>query len=278
MKDGSRDRRGSHSRVLVAIWTMELASKFGCNSEEFGLLISLEKMRSLDLEDAKETLEEVASRFTCAMFENPQAVLSGARHMLGVEACIKLFEQFKSYEGLYFFLGSYLRSRYVAMSAHISVSLSIGSPCQFSLLGMSMLLNDMVGQASDQCVSYQHQEVSSIKKLNWSIALSYTVSSRTGLAWMDHQDHLHYWKLLDEILRANYTSNQQEELELELPQIEILNERVQKKLLNEDKNVDATIVSFGKTSLSYVAVDIGFVGRGGCSLWLHVARATQGRM
>ncbi|GJT65874.1 global transcription factor group B1 [Tanacetum coccineum] len=58
MKDGSRDRRGSHNRVLVAIWTMELASKFGCNSEEFRLLISLEKMRSLDPEDAKETLEE----------------------------------------------------------------------------------------------------------------------------------------------------------------------------------------------------------------------------
>ena len=32
---------------------------------------------------------------------------------LGVDACIKLFEQFKSYEGLYFFLGSYLSSRYM---------------------------------------------------------------------------------------------------------------------------------------------------------------------
>uniref|UniRef100_A0A2P2MW78 Clathrin heavy chain 1-like n=1 Tax=Rhizophora mucronata TaxID=61149 RepID=A0A2P2MW78_RHIMU len=32
---------------------------------------------------------------------------------LGVESCIKLFEQFKSYEGLYFFLGSYLSSRYL---------------------------------------------------------------------------------------------------------------------------------------------------------------------
>lgn len=31
---------------------------------------------------------------------------------LGVNACVKLFEQFKSYEGLYFFLGSYLSSRY----------------------------------------------------------------------------------------------------------------------------------------------------------------------
>ncbi|KAG9457849.1 hypothetical protein H6P81_002357 [Aristolochia fimbriata] len=30
---------------------------------------------------------------------------------LGVDACIRLFEQFKSYEGLYFFLGRYLSSR-----------------------------------------------------------------------------------------------------------------------------------------------------------------------
>lgn len=29
---------------------------------------------------------------------------------LGVDVCIKLFEQFKSYEGLYFFLGSFLSS------------------------------------------------------------------------------------------------------------------------------------------------------------------------
>nr|GEV00404.1 global transcription factor group B1 [Tanacetum cinerariifolium] len=63
----------------------EVASKFGYNSEEFGLLISLEKMRTEELEDAKETPEEVASRFTCAMFETPQAVLSGARHMAAVE-------------------------------------------------------------------------------------------------------------------------------------------------------------------------------------------------
>lgn len=30
---------------------------------------------------------------------------------LGIDSCIKLFEQFKSYEGLYFFLGSFLSSR-----------------------------------------------------------------------------------------------------------------------------------------------------------------------
>lgn len=34
---------------------------------------------------------------------------------LGADACIKLFEQFKSYEGLYFFLGSYLSSRYLLL-------------------------------------------------------------------------------------------------------------------------------------------------------------------
>ena len=35
-----------------------------------------------ELEDAKETPEEMASNFTCAMFEIPQAVLKGARHMV----------------------------------------------------------------------------------------------------------------------------------------------------------------------------------------------------
>lgn len=35
-----------------------------------------------ELEDAKETPEEMALNFVCAMFENPQAVLKGARHMV----------------------------------------------------------------------------------------------------------------------------------------------------------------------------------------------------
>lgn len=37
-----------------------------------------------ELEDAKETPEELASNFTCAMFETPQEVLKGARHMVWV--------------------------------------------------------------------------------------------------------------------------------------------------------------------------------------------------
>uniref|UniRef100_J3NAM3 Clathrin heavy chain n=2 Tax=Oryza brachyantha TaxID=4533 RepID=J3NAM3_ORYBR len=45
---------------------------------------------------------------------NLQIVVQAAKEyseQLGVDACIKLFEQFKSYEGLYFFLGAYLSSR-----------------------------------------------------------------------------------------------------------------------------------------------------------------------
>lgn len=35
-----------------------------------------------ELEDAKETPEEIAANFTCAMFETAQDVLKGARHMV----------------------------------------------------------------------------------------------------------------------------------------------------------------------------------------------------
>lgn len=41
-----------------------------------------------ELEDAKETPEELSSNFTCAMFETPQEVLKGARHMV----CVNSFE------------------------------------------------------------------------------------------------------------------------------------------------------------------------------------------
>ncbi|KAI3763632.1 hypothetical protein L2E82_13622 [Cichorium intybus] len=64
-----------------------VAVKVGYSSEEFGLLISLEQTRMEELE-VKETPEEVASRFTCAMFENPPAILRGARHMAIVEISV----------------------------------------------------------------------------------------------------------------------------------------------------------------------------------------------
>ncbi|KAI3742191.1 hypothetical protein L1987_59871 [Smallanthus sonchifolius] len=80
-----RPKRKSQYSICCKSGLWEVARKFGYSSEEFGLLISLEQMRTDELEDAKETPEEVASRFTCAMFENPQAVLRGARHMVAVE-------------------------------------------------------------------------------------------------------------------------------------------------------------------------------------------------
>ncbi|KAI7755110.1 hypothetical protein M8C21_025980, partial [Ambrosia artemisiifolia] len=80
-----RPKRKSQYSICCKSGLWEVASKFGYSSEEFGLLISLEQMRTDELEDAKETPEEVASRFTCAMFENPQAVLRGARHMAAIE-------------------------------------------------------------------------------------------------------------------------------------------------------------------------------------------------
>ncbi|CAL9209230.1 transcription elongation factor SPT6 homolog [Musa acuminata AAA Group] len=66
----------------AGLW--EVANKFGANSEQFGLLLSLEKI-SDEFEDAKETPEEIAANFTCALFETPQDVLKGARHMAAVE-------------------------------------------------------------------------------------------------------------------------------------------------------------------------------------------------
>ncbi|CAI9099411.1 OLC1v1036228C1 [Oldenlandia corymbosa var. corymbosa] len=69
----------------AGLW--EVSSKFGYSSEQFGLQISLENMRVEELEDPKETPEEMASNFTCAMFDTPQAVLKGARHMAAVEIC-----------------------------------------------------------------------------------------------------------------------------------------------------------------------------------------------
>ena len=48
-------------------------------------------------EDPKETPEDFASNFTCAMFDSPQAILKGARHMVcvleffGINALTVLF-------------------------------------------------------------------------------------------------------------------------------------------------------------------------------------------
>ncbi|KAM4079806.1 hypothetical protein ACB094_09G142800 [Castanea mollissima] len=80
-----RPKRKSLYSVCSKAGLWEVANKFGYSSEQFGLQLSLEKMRNDELEDPKETPEEMASNFTCAMFETPQAVLKGARHMAAVE-------------------------------------------------------------------------------------------------------------------------------------------------------------------------------------------------
>ncbi|XP_058203463.1 transcription elongation factor SPT6 homolog [Rhododendron vialii] len=80
-----RPKRKSQYSVCSKAGLWEVANKFGYSSEQFGLQISLEKMRMDELEDAKEAPEEMAFNFTCAMFETPQAVLKGARHMAAVE-------------------------------------------------------------------------------------------------------------------------------------------------------------------------------------------------
>ncbi|KAL1533145.1 Clathrin heavy chain [Salvia divinorum] len=84
-------------RVIVnthAIEPQALVEFFGTLSKEWALecmkdllLVNLRGNLQIIVQTAKEYCEQ-----------------------LGVEACIRLFEQFKSYEGLYFFLGSYLSS------------------------------------------------------------------------------------------------------------------------------------------------------------------------
>ncbi|KAF4388005.1 hypothetical protein G4B88_017038, partial [Cannabis sativa] len=80
-----RPKRKSLYSVCSKAGLYDVASKFGYSSEQFGLQLSLERMRMDELEDARETPEEMASTYTCAMFESPQAVLKGARHMAAVE-------------------------------------------------------------------------------------------------------------------------------------------------------------------------------------------------
>ncbi|XP_020672293.1 transcription elongation factor SPT6 homolog isoform X1 [Dendrobium catenatum] len=80
-----RPKRKSLYSICYKAGLWEVANKFGFNSEQFGLHLSLEKMRLEELQDGKEVPEEVARNFTCAMFEAAQDVLKGARHMAAVE-------------------------------------------------------------------------------------------------------------------------------------------------------------------------------------------------
>uniref|UniRef100_A0A1D1YSQ9 Transcription elongation factor spt6 n=1 Tax=Anthurium amnicola TaxID=1678845 RepID=A0A1D1YSQ9_9ARAE len=80
-----RPKRKSLYSICCKAGLWEVAKKFGFSSEQFGLRFSLERMRLDEPEDAKEAPDEVAANFTCAMFETPQDVLKGSRHMAAVE-------------------------------------------------------------------------------------------------------------------------------------------------------------------------------------------------
>ncbi|KAF8402617.1 hypothetical protein HHK36_010706 [Tetracentron sinense] len=84
-------------RVIVnthAIEPQSLVEYFGTLSREW----ALECMKDLLLVNLRGNLQIIVQ--TAKEYSE----------QLGVDACIKIFEQFKSYEGLYFFLGSYLSS------------------------------------------------------------------------------------------------------------------------------------------------------------------------
>ncbi|XP_010473556.1 PREDICTED: LOW QUALITY PROTEIN: transcription elongation factor SPT6-like [Camelina sativa] len=90
-----RPNRKSQYNICSKFGIREFANKFGYSAEQLGLALSLEKVLVEDLEDAKETPEEMALNYVCAMFEDPQAVLKGARHVAAVEiSCEVLIKKY----------------------------------------------------------------------------------------------------------------------------------------------------------------------------------------
>ncbi|OIW03224.1 hypothetical protein TanjilG_13018 [Lupinus angustifolius] len=65
----------------AGLW--EVANRFGCSSEQLGICLS--EVKVPELVDPKETPEEMASNFTCAMYNTPEEVLKCARHMAAIE-------------------------------------------------------------------------------------------------------------------------------------------------------------------------------------------------
>ncbi|KAL1352205.1 hypothetical protein HN51_016203 [Arachis hypogaea] len=78
-----RPKRKSMYSTFSKAGLWEVASRFGCSAEQLGLCLSLVALH--ELEDPKETPEEMASNFTCTMYDTPQEVLKCARHMAAVE-------------------------------------------------------------------------------------------------------------------------------------------------------------------------------------------------
>ena len=86
-------------RVIVnthAIEPQSLVEFFGTMSREW----ALDSMKELLLVNMRGNLQIVVQ------------VAKEYAEQLGITECTKLFEQFKSYEGLFFFLGAYISTRY----------------------------------------------------------------------------------------------------------------------------------------------------------------------
>ncbi|CAJ1916922.1 unnamed protein product, partial [Sphenostylis stenocarpa] len=78
-----RPKRKSMYSTFSKAGLWEVASRFGCSPEQLGLCLTVVNLQ--ELEDPKETPEEMASNFTCAMYDTPEEVLKCARHMAAVE-------------------------------------------------------------------------------------------------------------------------------------------------------------------------------------------------
>ncbi|CAJ1888036.1 unnamed protein product [Sphenostylis stenocarpa] len=78
-----RPKRKSMYSTFSKAGLWEVARRFGCSPEQLGLCLTVVNLQ--ELEDPKETPEEMASNFTCAMYDTPEEVLKCARHMAAVE-------------------------------------------------------------------------------------------------------------------------------------------------------------------------------------------------
>ncbi|KAG2405489.1 Transcription elongation factor SPT6-like protein [Vigna angularis] len=78
-----RPKRKSMYSTFSKAGLWEVASRFGCSPEQLGFCLTDVNLQ--ELEDPKETPEEMASNFTCAMYDTPEEVLKCARHMAAVE-------------------------------------------------------------------------------------------------------------------------------------------------------------------------------------------------
>ncbi|KAL5202102.1 hypothetical protein ABZP36_013054 [Zizania latifolia] len=81
-----RPKRKSLYSICHKAGLWEVANQFGRSAEQLGHHLTLTKIPEAgELDSGKDSPEEVAANFTCAMFETPQDVLRGARHMAAVE-------------------------------------------------------------------------------------------------------------------------------------------------------------------------------------------------